>query len=128
MKITQSKVEKGRSLELDIAKDLRDHKLDPWAKRMPRSGAIEGLRSDIYTELPIRIECKRQEKWKPEEYYQQAVDSARPTEIPVVVMMKNEGVPMTLLSWNDFLGFMEWAKLGGWLGELKFSKRRQVRN
>lgn len=128
MKITQSRVEKGRSLELDIAKDLRDHNLDPWAKRMPRSGAIEGLRSDIHTELPIRIECKFQETWKPEQFYKQAVDSARSVEIPIVIMLKNEGIPLALLSWNDLIGLMQWAKTGGWLGELKFSKRRQIKN
>ncbi len=117
---------KGKRLEYDLAKSLRESKLDTTAMRMARSGAIETLESDILTQLPILIEAKNQETWKPMEYYRQACNGAKTNEIPVVVMKKNNEKPLALLSWDDFIQIMIYAKAGGWTQELQYSKRRQV--
>lgn len=119
-------VAKGKRLEYDIAKTLRDSKLDPTAQRMARSGAIETLESDILTQLPISLELKNQETWKPLEYYKQAQNGAKFHEIPIVVMKKNNEKPLALLAWTDLIQIMTFAKTGGWSHELLYSKRRQV--
>lgn len=122
-----SKKAKGKRLEIDVAKSLRDAGLDPDAKRMVLSGAAYGFESDIWTNLPIKIECKNQETWSPMEFYEQAKEAAGTTDIPIVVMSRNRmPEPMALLSWNDLIAIMQYAVKGGWTPELPFSKRKQV--
>lgn len=118
---------KGRVLEVRCAKDIRDSGLDKEAKRMPLSGAWEGLKSDIFTTLPVSFEMKNQESWSPLEYMKQAENGARNGEMPIVVMSRNRlKEPLCLIKWNDLLALMTYARIGGWLGESKFSKRKQV--
>lgn len=124
----QSMRAKGKRLELQIAQDLRDSGLDPDARRMPLSGAADGFKTDIKTSLPLAIEAKNQQTWKPLEYWEQAKACAGDFDIPLVVMSKNRlPTPLAMLSWNDLIGLMQWAAKAGWAGEPKFSKRKQVR-
>lgn len=119
--------EKGKRLERQIAKDLRSAGLDDRATRMPMSGAAWGLEADIHTTLPVKIEAKNQETWDPMAYYEQAKANCF-SKMPIVVMSKNRmPSPLALLDWNDLLELMSWAKRGGWVGELPFSKRKQVK-
>ena len=122
---TKSAKAKGIRLELEIAKTLRDAGLDPMAKKMPRSGAFMGFESDIHTSLPIMIECKNQETWKPLEYYSQAKEHSG-VKIPIVVMSRNRSEPYAFLLWADVVELMAWALKGGWTGDMPFSKRKQV--
>lgn len=120
-------VRKGRDFEIEIAKSLRESGLDPTAKRMPRSGAIEGLESDILTSLPINIEAKKQEKWDPLSYYEQAESETKHGEIPVVVMGKNRTEPFAFLKWKDLVYLMQLASESGhFVREYGYSKRRQL--
>ena len=119
--------QKGKAFERDIAKDLREAGLDKDARRMPCSGALEDLKSDIITSLPIHFEAKRQESWNVDKFYQQAVSGKKQQEIPVVVMKKSRKEAMTLLSWKDFIWLLQLAKeSGGLKGQYGFSKRKQV--
>src|SRR3990167_6497765 len=96
--------EKGRRAELAWAKMIVDAGLDPNAKRMPLSGAVKGLDSDIWTKLPFMFELKNQESWKPLEYYRQAND-ANPNKgryRTVVIMTKNHEGYYAFLSVEDF--------------------------
>lgn len=117
----RTKRQKGNGFELEIAKSLRET-VDPDAKRMPLSGAMWGFESDIFTRLPISIECKRQEKTKFQEWYEQACNETSPSKIPVVVWRENNGQPFAFLKWNDLLEIMKWAKDGGWTDRLMFHK------
>jgi len=120
-----SRKAKGSRLERDCAKDIRDAGLDKEAKRMPLSGAWEGLKSDIFTTLPVSFEMKNQESWSPLEYMKQAENGCRHGEMPIVVMSRNRlKEPLCLIKWNDLLALMKWAKDGGWLDDLPFSKRK----
>ena len=122
------KKEKGRRLELQVAKDLREAGLDKEARRMFMSGGAFGFEADILTKLPLKIEAKNQETWSPLQYYEQAKAHCSNFKIPVVVMSKNRlPEPLALIGWNDFLGLLQWATKGGWLGEAKFSKRNQLK-
>lgn len=114
-------------MEREIAQDLRSSGLDPRATRMPLSGATDGLKSDISTSLPISLEVKNQETWKPLEYYEQAVRDCRPGKMPIVVMSKNREKKYAFLLWEDLIQLMLLAKeTGFWASEAPYSKRKQV--
>ncbi len=119
--------QKGQEFERQISQDLRQSGLDKNARRMPASGAIEDLKSDIITDLPIHLECKRQEAWNVDSFYQQAVSGKKQHEIPIVVMKKNNKNAMALLSWKDLIYLMQLAKeSGSFVGQYGFSKRSQL--
>lgn len=119
--------QKGKAFERDIAKDLRESGLDKNARRMPMSGALDDLKADIITSLPIHIEAKRQEKWNVDEFYSQSVKGKKQHEIPIVVMKKSRKEAMTLLSWKDFIWLLQLAKeSGGLQGQYGYQKRKQV--
>lgn len=113
---------KGRELETEIAKTLRDAGLDDDSKRMARSGAIYGLESDVFTRLPITIECKAQETTKFKEWYGQASTGVNTSKLPVVIWKENENVPFAFLKWSDLLEIMCFAIRGGWTQRLAFPK------
>ena len=126
-KTNSSKKAKGMRLETELAKRLRESGLDKGAYRMPASGALETLKADILTNLPVSFECKNQEKWSVDKYMNQAKYGAKINEIPVVVMSKNfQKEPYALLELKDLIYLMQLAKEGGWLHELQYSKRTQL--
>ena len=108
--------EKGRKAELEFARMLVDAELDKYAKRMPLSGAVKGLDTDIMTKLPFAFEVKNQETWKPLEYYKQA-DMANPNRgrlRTIVIMTKNRENMYAFLEVNDFLELIDYALQGGY--------------
>ena len=124
---------KGSRLELEIAKRLRESGLDKNARKMVLSGAVDGFDSDVLTTLPVSIEAKNQETWKPLEYMEQAQASADKTnKMPVVVMSKNRLpeplVMMRLVDWIQIMvrAFIE-NKLPIMVGMNSFSKHTQLR-
>lgn len=123
---------KGRRLELEIAKALRASGLDKNAGRMPLSGAMDGFKSDIHTTLPMIIEAKNQETWSPLAYMEQAERDADITgKMPVVIMSKNRlPDPMVMMKMSDWILIMQRAfienKLPVQVGVGSFSKHRQV--
>ncbi|MFM1793911.1 MAG: hypothetical protein RL642_296 [Bacteroidota bacterium] len=104
---------KGTRLEVLIAKRLRDAGLDKEARRMVLSGGAEGFESDIRTSLPLSIEAKNQETWKPLEYMEQAQESANKTnKMPVVIMSKNRLTePLVMMRLDDFVLILQRAFL-----------------
>lgn len=118
---------KGQQFEREIAEDLRSSGLDKNARRMMMSGAMEDLKSDIITSLPIHFECKRQESWNVDKYYEQALSGKKQQEIAVVVMKKSRKEAMTLLSWKDFIWLLQLARESGQLNpQYGFTKRQQL--
>jgi len=118
---------KGKDFERTIAQDLRESGLDKKARRMPCSGALEDLKADIITSLPIHIEAKRQEKWNVDAYYQQALVGKKQHEMPVVVMKKSRKEAMAMLSWKDLIRLMQLAaESGHFQGEYGYQKRKQA--
>jgi len=81
--------EKGRRLELKIAKMIRRKGLDDKASRMPMSGAFPHLQADIYTSLPLHIEVKNQEKVRLWEWWETTRSKARPPKEPCLVISGN---------------------------------------
>lgn len=76
--------DKGRDFEREVASVIR-RKIDPTAKRDSKSGALDHRKSDIFTELPISIECKDHETIKVREFFRQAKAGARMGEMPAAV-------------------------------------------
>lgn len=119
--------QKGKDFERQLAKDLRESGLDKTARRMPCSGALEDLKADIITDLPIHIEAKRQEKWNVDEFYKQALAGKKQHQIAVVVMKKNNQLTMAMLAWKDLIYLMQLAQeTGEFVAEYGFSKRQQT--
>lgn len=123
-----SRKSKGRRLEVDWSKSLRESKLDAHARRSPMSGAMEDMKADIITDLPFNFECKNQETWKPEAYMKQAIDGKKQHEMPVVVMSKNRmKEPYILMLASDWLWLCQLAKESGQLvSQYGFSKKKQT--
>jgi len=114
----QGKKQKGSRAEREFAQMLVSADLDQYAKRMPLSGAVKGLDTDIMTRLPLAIEVKAQETWKPLEYYKQA-DLANPNRgrlTTIVAMTKNREPFYIFLEANDFLSIL-WYSLRGGFGK-----------
>jgi hypothetical protein len=93
---------KGLLLELKVAKSIRRKGLDKNAKRMPRSGAFPHFREDIYTVLPLHIECKNQEKVHLWEWWDEARYRAIYSKNPVLVI-GGDNRPLLAVVDLDFL-------------------------
>ena len=123
---------KGRDFELLVAKMLRHAGFD--AQRTPRSGAIDGLDSDLLVkDLPIVFELKKQETWSPVAYMEQAAGNAESTnKIPVVIMSKNNlPDPYVMTKLSDFIVLLQRAfienKLPVMVGANSYSKHNQLK-
>jgi len=84
------------------------------AIRTPLSGG-GGIPGDIITTLPVFIECKNQETWKPMEWWHQLLRE-KPTggKTPVLIMSKAWTNPFAMLTFEDLLEIMSYAHLAGW--------------
>lgn len=81
--------QKGKRLELKLASLLRSKGLDESARRMPLSGAMSHLPTDIYTRLPYSFECKNQERVQLWDWWEQARGQAHMARPPVLVISGN---------------------------------------
>lgn len=104
---------KGSRLERNFSQWIREIGLDEHARRMPLSGAISGLREDIYTKLPIHFELKNRETWQPLQWYKDN-ETKTGTKMVVIVMAKNHEQPYAFLAANDFLELLKYACDAGW--------------
>ena len=110
----EGKKSKGSRAEREFAKMLVNAGLDKYAKRMPLSGAVKGLDTDIMTRLPFAFEVKNQETWSPLEYYRQA-DLANPNKgrlRTIVIMTKNNEGFYAFMNVDDFLELVDYALEG----------------
>lgn len=83
------KREKGKRLELAVAKLIRQSGLDKDCKRMPLSGAFAHLPADIYTSLPIHIECKNQERVQFWKWWEETTSRNRFGQEPILAITSN---------------------------------------
>ena len=112
--------DKGNRGEREWAEKLVKAGLDKYARRMPRSGAIPGLRADIHTNLPIQFEVKNCESWSPRKYYDQAkiginIGSGK---IPVVVLKANNTPYFIFMDGDHFITLLSYALRAGWPNKL----------
>ena len=84
-----SKKAKGARLEREVAAMIRHKGLDPDCSRMPLSGAFSHLPEDVFTRLPIHIECKNQEVIKLWNWWNILRDKTKFGKEPVLVISGN---------------------------------------
>lgn len=114
-KTYRSKKAKGRSLEKEVAKRLRQVLGDDHAVNMPLSGG-GSLKGDVYTQLPISIECKKQERVQIWEFWEQARQQASTGKMPVLCLDRNYNKDvLSVLRFEDLLTLMDFAIQGGWV-------------
>ena len=121
-KTSRSRKSKGTRLEKLVSKRIDDVLGDYgiWAKRTPMSGAIEGWKGDVTSNLPIVIECKNQERLNFRDAWRQAKSQAG-SKMPILVTSKNNDTEnICMIDFEDLLFFMELAIQSGWCG----SKRK----
>jgi hypothetical protein len=99
-----SKKAKGSRLEREIAGMYRHHKIDKDAKRMPLSGAFDGLKGDIFkpNDKAWVDECKNQEKVKLWEFWEQASVQAKGLQKPVLHISGNYRPILTVMKIDDY--------------------------
>lgn len=99
-------VKTGQHYENHVAKLIRN-KLDKTAVRNKGSGNQWQRKNDIFTQLPIAIECKYHQTVKVHEWFKQAESAASFNEVPVVVFANdNHPQDMALLRLTDLLNYM----------------------
>jgi len=93
------KKEKGRRLELKVAKLIRD-KLGIKAYRMPYSGGSEFAKGDIFCpDLPFHFELKNQEKVRIWREWQ----NIRDFKDPVLVISRANAPILAVIDFEKFL-------------------------
>lgn len=96
-----STFKRGKDFETKVAKMIR-RIADTGALRNAGSHANWHRRSDVFTNLPMHIECKDHKTVKIKEWFDQAKSAANGLQIPVVVFAKDEDVLATL-KFDDLL-------------------------
>lgn len=110
--------QRGKTFEMKVAAMIRK-KADSGALRNRGSHANWHRRSDVFTNLPIHVECKDQETVKIKEWFEQADAAASFTQIPTVVFAKDEEV-LACLRFNDLLDlFVQVADLQAEIDDLR---------
>ena len=115
-KTCRSRKEKGRRLEVLIAKRIEKvlGEYGIHATRTPMSGAIDRFKGDIFTNLPICIEAKNQERLNFRKAWEQAKNQAG-HKTPVLMSSRNNDPEiLVMLELDDFLWIVEFAIRSGW--------------
>lgn len=103
---------KGSGYERVIAQKYVDYGIDPYAKRMPLSGAISYMKGDIKHAHNIAIpfkfidEVKRQETINWYQWWLQATSQCGQGEEPVLHFKKSNSEPFTLIRTDTFFSLL----------------------
>jgi len=112
----KSKKAKGTRLEKYIALKITEV-LGVTATNMPKSGAIDGFKSDIFVDLPISIEAKNQETWSIPKWWKQCTHDAEINKgMPILIVSRNHlKEPLAIIKFDDLLVLLKYATQNGWL-------------
>lgn len=80
---------------------------DIQARLMGGSGVDVMLSPRAEELIPFDIECKNQEKWSVESWWEQAVANTRPGRIPLLICKKNYHVPVVFIRHSDLMNLNE---------------------
>lgn len=93
--------DKGRAYEMHIAKVVR-RKVDKGAMRNAGSHANWNRRSDVFTNLPIHLECKHHENVRVKEWVEQA-EAAKSFNQTAVVAFRVDEEDYAVLKFDELL-------------------------
>jgi Holliday junction resolvase len=95
--------EKGKTGERELAHKLQDLELGDDVRRGRQYSGLEA--PDVVGVKGVHIECKRTETLRIYDAMQQAINEAKPDEIPVVAHRKNGK------EWLIIMRLDDWAKM-----------------
>lgn len=100
-----SKKSKGSRAERKVAEMYRRYGIDKKATRMPMSGAMPGMRGDIYKpdDYGFCDEVKNQEKVRLWDFWEQTKDQAGSGRVPVLHITGNHRPILTVLRIEDYM-------------------------
>lgn len=125
-KTYRSRKAKGKKLEKEIAKRINET-LGGYgieAKVMPMSGSIDGWEGDVWTNMPLSIEAKNQEKINIWDCWEQTENQCNNFKIPLLVFSRNYHKNLAVLSFEDLLFFLELALQAGWMAGHEEKKKK----
>ena len=105
--MVKSPKQKGNRLEYEISK-LYNRKLDPFARRMPLSGAAKDFKGDILKRFydGWSDECKSREKMKVYDWWNQTVMQAGQAK-PVLFLKANNKEILAVIKATDYFDLRE---------------------
>ena len=98
--MSRSERDKGARGEREVADIFRAAGFD--CDRVPNSGGLR-LKGDLYGQLPVHLECKRQETARPWAWYEQAAAEAPAGLEPVVAFRRSRSVWLALLALDELV-------------------------
>lgn len=98
---------KGRLLELHVAALLRRLGIDPGAKRMHRSGALEHRKGDTFTVIRYCFEAKAHERVQLWPWWEQARYQTRMGLQPVLVVGGDDRPPLAVMDLEALLNLIK---------------------
>ena len=95
---------KGSAFERQLAQDIVDAGIDPYARRQVLSGSVFGLEGDVRSaKFPFTVEAKRHEKIKLYEFWNQAEQQNVAPKRPLLVVKSSGKETLAVLRWSDLL-------------------------
>ena len=121
----QSAKQKGNKLETIIA-NFYARKLDPFAKRMPRSGAVEGFKADVLKRFydSWKDECKARKRFSIYDLFNQAVSQCSGIEKPVLHIKGDYKEPLTVIYTKDYFDMRE--EIHDWRKQNEINRNKKV--
>jgi hypothetical protein len=108
MKVKPSgRKQKGRRLELKVAKLIRRSGLDKKARPSFQSGAQWQWKSDIYTSIPFSLECKNAERIRLWDWWEQARAGSTTLKPPVLVVSSNHRPILAIMDIDEWLNVIK---------------------
>ena len=97
--MSRSERDKGAAGEREVAVIFRAHGFD--CDRVPNSGGLR-LKGDLYGELPVHVEVKRQERLQLWQWWEQASSEAG-AGLPMVAFRRNRSEWLAVVRLDDLV-------------------------
>jgi len=108
--LPKSKKQKGKQLENFVANELR--KIDKYAYRRADSGSGLHRKEDVFTTLPLFIECKNQKELHINDWWKKTIENCPSDKYPILVFKQNYQREPTVCLWlGDLLSLLSKQKV-----------------
>ncbi len=105
--MARSSRDKGARGEREVAEIFRGAGFD--CDRVPNSGGLR-LRGDLYGDLPVHVEVKRQNTARPWQWLAQAEAEAPPATVPVVAFRRDRSEWYAMLPLEELVRLLRSAQ------------------
>jgi hypothetical protein len=124
----KSAKQKGRRLEETWVDLVKQFKLDPYSYVRADSGSGHKKEDTTHFHLPLFVEAKNRETWKPLAWFNEAAGKNTSYGLTTILVLgKNRlAMPFVFLPADDFMRICQFAKEGGWYALPKYPKKVQI--